>query len=62
MNGVPAEWAVAFHGINYPANIVPSTNKTVLESIMSGREKGEMLIAGWAQACRGHQAVNRANG
>lgn len=37
MDGVPGEWAVAFHGINKPSNIVPSNNKTVLESIMSGR-------------------------
>jgi hypothetical protein len=37
MKGVPGEWAVAFHGINYPAMIVPSNNKTVLESIMGGR-------------------------
>lgn len=28
---------------------------------MGGREQGEMLIAGPAQACAGHIAVNRKN-
>lgn len=52
---------MAFHGINYPGNIVPATNKTVLESIMSGREEGKMLIAGSAQAYSNTKAVNKNN-
>jgi hypothetical protein len=40
MDGNAKEWAVAFHGINYPGNTVPNKNQTVLEAIMGGREKG----------------------
>ena len=62
MQGVAGEWAVAFHGINCPADIVPAKNKTVIESIMDGKDRGEMLIAGSAQAYQYDIAVNRKEG
>jgi hypothetical protein len=43
MKHVAGEWAVAFHGINYPNKAVPVKNMTVLQSIMSGRKQGNML-------------------
>ena len=42
MKGVPGEWAVAFHGINYPSMKVQK-DKTVLESMMEGKNDGKML-------------------
>lgn len=36
MNGVAGEWAVGFHGINYPAK-ENTAGQTILESIFSGR-------------------------
>lgn len=60
--GAPGSWAIAFHGINYPAQIIKnpaSKDQTVLEAIMSGREKGEMLKAGFRQLHNSGIAINK---
>ena len=59
MDGNPNEWAVMFHGVSCPQNSYMNT--TVLNSIMSGTKKGDMLIAGGGQFYQNHKAVNKIN-
>ena len=53
MNNNKGEYAVAFHGINNPL----STN--ALQSIMKGREKGEMLRVGIGQGYAASNCINK---
>ena len=56
MNGNKDEWAVAFHGVKHPGD--PFQDKMVLNSIMSGLEKGEMLQPGKGQWYRNNKPTN----
>ena len=49
------EWAVVFHGVNYP------TQNNKIRSIMNGRKNGSMLWAGDRQRYKDKYAINRDN-
>lgn len=53
MNNNRGEYAIGFHGINNPLKT------TALQSIMKGREKGEMLRAGMGQAYSDDYCINK---
>lgn len=60
MKGQPGEWAVGFHGINQPEARC-SNGMKIFDSIMSGREKGEMLKEGSRQAYALLKSLNKPN-
>ena len=55
MDGNNEEWAVVFHGVNYP------TQNNKIRSIMNGRKNGSMLWAGDRQLYKDKYAINRDN-
>lgn len=60
MNGNPREWAIAFHGVKHPENKCDN-GKKVLESIMEGKEKGEMLrVNGPNQIRKNDDCLNKS--
>ena len=56
LSGQKGEWAIAFHGVAFPYK---STKQgRILNCIMSGKDKGEMLIPGSGQAHLSDMARN----
>jgi len=63
MDGRKGEWAVAFHGVTAPDKYCSNASGAqlkIMNSIMEGREKREMLRAGDAQAYSSSVACNQA--
>ena len=59
MEKKPNEWAVIFHGVNYPGKMIEAKNCKVINAIIDGLPSGTMLEVGFRQLYMDKNAINK---